>query len=221
MGGGTRLGSGCTPASRNRVAIVSESDSVSQIWSQALSGAGFAPTLIRGMAAASNGLDATDLVLLDVECRRSGCAPQDVGVKRAYGWPKVLMVTGDLSPANLLMLARQGDLVLPKPLEPGVLLAAVQWLLGQEEFLTHFATFYRLSARETQLLQLALAGRNNDEAADELGCARATIGTFWNRIFRKTGVSGQRDLMILLLRHREGNAELSRAPAQGARHKRS
>src|SRR5690606_10050720 len=82
-------------------------------------------------------------------------------------------------------------------------------------------TFYRLSARETQLLQLALAGRNNDEAADELGCARATIGTFWNRIFRKTGVSGQRDLMILLLRHREGSAELSRAPAQGARLQRS
>ncbi len=216
MGGGTRLGSGCYPISRNRIAIVSESDSVSQIWSQALSGAGFTPTLTDG-----HELDATDLVLFDVECRYPGCAPQQFGLKRAYGWPKVLMVTGDLSPANLLMLARHCDLVLPKPLEPGVLLAAVQWLLGQEEFLTQFTTFYRLSARETQLLQLALAGRNNDEAADELGCARATIGTFWNRIFRKTGVSGQRDLMILLLRHREGSAELSRAPAQGARLKRS
>ena len=68
------------------------------------------------------------------------------------------------------------------------------------DHVNRFATRYRLSPKEASLVRHALEGLNNDEAADALGCSRPTVSTYWNRIFRKTGVSGQRDLVILVMR---------------------
>ena len=82
-----------------------------------------------------------------------------------------------------------------------------------------FASTHRLSPRETQLLGLAVAGYNNDEAAELLGCSRATATTYWNRIFAKIGVRGQRDVLCALVRFvvRTGavdrQGEPTRAPA--------
>ena len=63
-----------------------------------------------------------------------------------------------------------------------------------------FAARYRLSPTESRLLALAISGRTNDEAADALECARGTVGTYWNRIFTKTGERGQRNVMAALVR---------------------
>jgi DNA-binding CsgD family transcriptional regulator len=92
---------------------------------------------------------------------------------------------------------------------------AVRQVLEQKDDLTHFAERYRLSPRETALLRYALEGMNNDQAAGALGCSRPTISTSWNRIFRKTGVSGQRDLVILFMHsaHASGPLPALRAEA--------
>jgi len=49
-------------------------------------------------------------------------------------------------------------------------------------------------------------GFTNDEAADFLGCRRATVGTYWKRIFQKIGHRSQRDVMAALFRSAVENA---------------
>jgi DNA-binding NarL/FixJ family response regulator len=120
--------------------------------------------------------------------------------------PLVLLVTTDFSAKNVVNLAEVGDMVLPAPLSADVLLNAVGLLLGRRDDVARFACKYRLSPRETDLLRQAVLGLNNDEAAFALGCSRGTVSTFWHRIFKKTGVSGQRDVIILLLRATYGNS---------------
>jgi DNA-binding CsgD family transcriptional regulator len=71
---------------------------------------------------------------------------------------------------------------------------------GWEQAVRGFAVANRLSRREAQLLELAVAGLNNKEAAAALGCQRPTVSTYWNRIFSKTGVRTQRDIMASIIR---------------------
>lgn len=69
----------------------------------------------------------------------------------------------------------------------------------RDELVASFASEYRLSPRESALLLCVVTGRNNDEAAAELGCSRATVATYWNRIFCKVGRHCQRDVICELL----------------------
>jgi DNA-binding CsgD family transcriptional regulator len=121
----------------------------------------------------------------------------------SHGTPVIFLISA-FSARTVLELSCDGELVLPTPVEPDTLLRAVELVGGaDDDEIARFSRAHRLSPRETALLRLALSGRNNDEAAEALGCSRATISSFWNRVFRKTGVSGQRDVVILL--HRERN----------------
>jgi len=119
--------------------------------------------------------------------------------------PAVLLLTDDFVAGTVVKLARVADMVLPIPLAPETLLAAVNLLLARRDEVVPFAKAYGLSPRESALLRHAVLGLNNDEAASALGCTRGTVATFWHRIFKKTGVSGQRDVMILLLRANSGS----------------
>jgi DNA-binding CsgD family transcriptional regulator len=101
--------------------------------------------------------------------------------------PPIVLVTADFSAERVLHLASKGDLVLPSPLKPGTLLKAFRLLNQERDAVARFADAYKLSPRERELVRHALSGLNNDEAAAAFGCSRATISTFWNRIFRKTG----------------------------------
>lgn len=66
--------------------------------------------------------------------------------------------------------------------------------------LARFAARYRLAPQETKLLlAAALEGVTNDEAADLLGCAPATVRSHWRRIAEKIGCHGQRDVLVNLL----------------------
>jgi DNA-binding CsgD family transcriptional regulator len=50
-----------------------------------------------------------------------------------------------------------------------------------------YAGVHRLSTQEHRLLVAAVEGMTDKEAGIALGCARGTIGTYWQRIFVKTG----------------------------------
>lgn len=62
-----------------------------------------------------------------------------------------------------------------------------------------FAIRYELSPKETLLLELAVTGKNNDEAAEALGCRRPTVSSYWHRIFTKSGHRSQRDVIAGVL----------------------
>ncbi len=123
-----------------------------------------------------------------------------------------ILVTPALSARAMLALTDEADLILPAPVEPEMLVTAVQVVLTAADYVGRFASTYRMSPRETSLVRLALAGMNNDEAAAAMGCTRATVSSFWNRIFRKTGATGQRDVFILLLKQQRGQS-----PTAGSR----
>jgi DNA-binding CsgD family transcriptional regulator len=68
----------------------------------------------------------------------------------------------------------------------------------------NYARRFRLSGQEGRLLLCAVRGIPDKCAADELGCSRNTVGTYWKRIFDKTGVRPQRDVLAHLLRESVG-----------------
>jgi DNA-binding CsgD family transcriptional regulator len=59
------------------------------------------------------------------------------------------------------------------------------------------AAAYGLTPAETRLLESLLAGRNLAETATSLGVALTTAKTHLDRIFQKTGVRRQAELMRL------------------------
>lgn len=113
---------------------------------------------------------------------------------------RVLLVAQKCSAEHAFYLRRREGLFLPAPIELFQLIDALTWM-NQPTFdsLTAFVRKYRLSPQETQLVRCAHERMTTEEAASVLGCRRATVSTYWNRIFRKTGVSSQRDVMVLLL----------------------
>jgi len=117
-----------------------------------------------------------------------------------------ILVAPALSARAMLAMTNEADLILPAPVEPEVLVTAVELVLTKADYVGRFARAHRMSPRETSLVRFALAGMNNDEAAVAMGCSRATVSSFWNRIFRKTGAAGQRDVFILLLKLQRGQS---------------
>jgi len=63
-----------------------------------------------------------------------------------------------------------------------------------------YSQMFRLSPQERRLLACAVRGVPDKCAADELGCTRNTVGTYWKRIYAKTGKRSQKDVLAHLLR---------------------
>lgn len=186
---------------RRRILVVQGEDSTNtQAWQAASRDVEFVLTARDAVAEIAIQPGVVDLAILDAD-------PDDSDLE---GWlnllgetiqrPRILVLTSHFSGQNVVRFASKCGLVLPKPVDGETLAAAVDWLLRCEQPEVRFARQYKLSQREAALVRASLAGMNNDEAAASLGCSRATISTYWNRIFRKTGVSGQRDVIILLFR---------------------
>lgn len=73
-------------------------------------------------------------------------------------------------------------------------------MAGVEKALCRYGEQYSLSRQELRLLDCAVRGVCDKKAADELGCSRNTIGTYWKRIFSKTGARPQKQVLAHLLR---------------------
>jgi len=75
---------------------------------------------------------------------------------------------------------------------------------GWKPILDLYSRTYRLSGRESHLLAGAVEGVHDKWIADEWGCSRATVATYWKRIFAKTGVRPQRNVLAHVLRFAGG-----------------
>jgi len=130
---------------------------------------------------------------------------------RAPQRSKVIFVTADFTARNVVKLAHAADLILPLPLEPALLAEALTVLATRQDDAMRFADLFKLSPREAALFRCALAGLNGEESALALGCSRGTIATFWNRIFRKTQTTSQRNVIVLFTRLVLGRASINPA----------
>ncbi|HET9956325.1 MAG TPA: helix-turn-helix transcriptional regulator [Polyangiaceae bacterium] len=189
-----------------RILVTGETRALVEAWYAELEAVGAPCVAAHGVAEARRVLSSERIRLAIVE---AGAEPG-----RFDPWPenqrrpRVLFLMTAFDADVAVGLARAGDLVLPAALGMGTLPKAVRMLCSPDDEVVDFSRKYRLSPRETELLRLALLGKNNDEAAAELNCGRGTVSTFWNRIFKKTKVSGQRDVIVLLLRSSQGDTLL-------------
>jgi len=58
-----------------------------------------------------------------------------------------------------------------------------------------YARAHGLSARETEVLALALAGQVRKQCAAHLGCSTGSVSSYWQRIYNKTGRRQQEDVL--------------------------
>jgi DNA-binding CsgD family transcriptional regulator len=184
----------------SRVLIFSADGQQAAVWGKELLSIDIRASVARNSTEALEGLAQwkCDLAILSGDVLSQYVNTTDTWLFHAPR-PMIIWVASELSALTVIELYKQGDWVLPSPLEPLALSRALQVLSEPTDGLAEFARCYRLSPRETALLRHALAGLNNDEAAEALGCSRPTISSFWNRIFRKTQATGQRDVIIRLL----------------------
>ncbi|MDX2054461.1 MAG: helix-turn-helix transcriptional regulator [Polyangiaceae bacterium] len=122
---------------------------------------------------------------------------------------RTMALLGSLCFCDVLKAWDVFDFVGPAPGEPAQWALLVQLLIRSRArtegkslplpSIENIVSRYRLSAKQRDLLRCALEGLNNDEAASELGCARQTVATHWNRIFKKVGCRSQRDVISTVL----------------------
>lgn len=160
---------------------------------------------VREAVAALDG--APDLVLLDVSLA-DGPAEGLLDALDARGGrrPAVAVITGTCDGDRWLALQRRTEMMVPKPISLEAIRRVVAVMANRTEspFVGAFAARHRLSPRETRLLELAVEGVTNKEAAEVLGCSVGTIATYWQRIFAKTEQRSQRDVVAAILRESGG-----------------
>lgn len=116
---------------------------------------------------------------------------------------RVALITGNYDGDRWMRLAERCDVMMPKPISLASVTRIVEQLAeggAHVDHLERFVEAHRLSPRERSILGLAIDGANDKEICGRLGCARGTIATYWQRIFKKSGQHSQRDVIAAILR---------------------
>lgn len=115
--------------------------------------------------------------------------------------PQVVVVSGFLTSERAIALFGECALTVPKPVATeGIQTIVTKLASAPADTITVFCRSHRLSGRESELVYLAYAGVENKDVAARLSCSYNTIGTYWKRIFEKTGCRSQRSVLAAALR---------------------
>ena len=71
---------------------------------------------------------------------------------------------------------------------------------GWRRVVAVYSGVHGLSGQESRLLLSAVQGTADKRIASDWGCSRATVSTYWKRIFAKTGMRPQREVLAHLVR---------------------
>jgi len=150
----------------------------------------------------------------------SGMALQEALAQRAFSMPIVFVSgQGDI-PSTVRAMRHGADDFLTKPVVGEELLRAVAHALARDrearqaaaERQASLARLATLSAREREILYMALAGLQNKEIARELGLSHRTVEAHRSRVLLKLGV----DSVIAAMRLVNAAEASSCAPAMAA-----
>lgn len=140
-------------------------------------------------------------------------------------WPLVLVQTAPLSVCSSAPASRVAAGTRPRIADapaPNALPDAtkMRMIVNYEPEIVQVARDYSrahdLSTQEERLLTCCLHGVCDKLAAEELGCSRNTIGTYWKRIFAKTGFRPQREVLADVVRRTFlTSSEIGRAARAG------
>ncbi len=187
-----------------RVLVVEDEPELRRAYRRALTQAGYA--VGEASSCADGELALRDCrpwaaVVLDLKLGDGDGSSLLPAIRKLRPTPGVAVISGHADAEIALDLHHSGILLLPKPVKAQLLLSALASLVsnsGAPPFLESFAEAMRLSPREREVLRLAYLRRTSAEIARELGCAPATVGSHWQRIFHKCGCRSQRDVFALL-----------------------
>lgn len=111
----------------------------------------------------------------------------------------VLWIAQDYTPELAVNFALRGQVLLPINTAIHVLTRSLSLIISRRNGAEYLATNFHLSPQETRLLRCMMRGLSTEESAEALGCKPLTIPSYWNRIFRKSGVRTQRELLLLYI----------------------
>ena len=191
------------------VLVLDEDDAFANAVSRALASQNMEVIHAPTMVAASTAIGQFDYAVLSFALPQGDTASVCMRLNRSdpSGWAAGLRKA---SVTPVFSLYGQSVLVLPQSRDPNHVadvLAALRTDRGLATAIASFAAECKLSPKEGELLRLAIEGLNNDEAADALGCRRTTVSSYWARIFSKTGVRCQRDVVATFVRFRTRSVE--------------
>ena len=187
------------------VLLVEDEGPLATAWSRYLEMMGVRVYAARTLRDAAAQLDAAQwkqrryqVVLLDLNLPDGDGETLLPALERLRPAPRIAVLSGHLTSHRVVELAGSSVVGVPKPIESRTLFRLIQTLgemgTGEETFRALYA-HYKLSPKERQLLELAAAGYDNHEAARALACRRGTVTTYWHRIFKKTGLGSQREVL--------------------------
>ena len=164
--------------------------------------------------------------------RERGCLLLDLRMRGMSGFDVLARVSGDSDPLPVIMLTGHGDVpsavratkmgaldFLEKPISDRSLLERIHFALALDRDRrlrgANFAEMDRrlnsLTPRESQILELVIAGRSNKQIATELHIALKTVEVHRKNMMSKMGAANAPDLVALVLQHRAGHT----GPAEG------
>jgi DNA-binding NarL/FixJ family response regulator len=121
--------------------------------------------------------------------------------------PPVAVISGHVDSGRIVRLMGQCDVTVPKPIGRADLLGLVETLRDRSSAtrsVDNYCHTHGLSPRERDVIRAAAEGMVNKEIAYQLGCMPGTIATYWRRIYRKTGLTSQREVLAALIANTPG-----------------
>jgi FixJ family two-component response regulator len=192
-----------------KVLLLDDDESVLRSLRRLLSASGYLVTVYRDARAflASEDLHTADCVILDLGLPDSDGFRVQEALAAAGGSQSIVFLTGrgDIPASVRAMKAGAVDF-LTKPVEAETLLAAVSvarqrarsWRETEEKKASVVRRLESLTARETQVMHLVVAGLLNKQIAADLGTVEKTIKVHRGRMMAKLGVRTVADLVRLV-----------------------
>lgn len=192
-----------------KVLLLDDDESVLRSLRRLLSASGYLVAVYRDARAflASEDLHTADCVILDLGLPDSDGFRVQEALAAAGGSQSIVFLTGrgDIPASVRAMKAGAVDF-LTKPVEAETLLAAVNvarqrarsWRETEEKKASVVRRLESLTARETQVMHLVVAGLLNKQIAADLGTVEKTIKVHRGRMMAKLGVRTVADLVRLV-----------------------
>jgi DNA-binding NarL/FixJ family response regulator len=189
-----------------RILIVDDNDLLVGSWTRSLQRAGYSVTPAYSLGQARAYVERwtelwADFIILDLQLPDGDGASLLPTLDRLSPRPSVAVITAHLDFDRALDLHGRCELCAPKPDSEAAILdvaAKLRTLRGStQDFgaaVEHFAALHKLSRREAALVIYAVTDPTTDAPA-ALQCSANTVKTYWTRIFDKTGLRSQREVV--------------------------
>ncbi len=192
----------------DKIFIVDDDEAMRHALSMLLKAAGYSVEAFASAAA-----------FLDAGPRNCGCLVLDVSMpemdgptlqaelsRRGVSLP-IIFLSGNGTIPTAVSTIKAGALdFLTKPVDGGVLISKIKEALARnqkistmtDEYLRAASLLERLSAREQEIMMLAVAGQSNKEIARKLGISFRTVEVHRSHIMKKTGVANLLELARII-----------------------